>query len=104
MKEVIVQNWFLIVLSLIVFVVIPLYLIINRKWKGLRMYALTLIHAAEVRLGSKQGQEKFNFVLEQLYYGAVPVYLRPFITKAMVAKELQNLFDRVKILLEYSPK
>lgn len=101
LKDFLLQNWAMVLLVIVVFIVIPLYFVVQGKWKELRQYALRLIRIAEYEMtGNKVGQDKFNFVLNEIYNMIVPITLRPFITKSKVSKQLQIWFYDVKDYLD----
>jgi hypothetical protein len=91
-------------LLLIVFVGIPLYYIITKKWDELRKYALKLFTVAEDTIrGDKLGQQRFKYVLGTIYSTVVPRMLQRLITLNMVEEKLQKWYDEVVKLIEYIP-
>jgi hypothetical protein len=101
MKQFLIMYWQTILLVLVLFVFIPMYFVVNKKWNELRTYAYKLIRVAEKNiLGTKVGQERFDYVLQTLYNTLVPKWARPFITEEMVAEKLQTWFDDVKDYLD----
>jgi hypothetical protein len=104
MKEFFIQYGSTITFILIFFVIIPMYLALNKKWDQLRAYALKMIVVAEDTIkGNKAGQEKFEFVLTTIYQTLVPWWARPFLTYDKVKNNLQKWFDEVKDALCYVP-
>jgi hypothetical protein len=57
----------------------------------------TVIGEAEVKYqeAQKAGKQKMGFAVDFLYK-YVPVYLKPFITKELIAKMVQETFDETK--------
>lgn len=99
-----IQFFGTVAMLLIVFVGIPLYYILTKKWDELRSYALKLFGIAEETIkGDKVGQERFKYVLETLYNTLVPKMLQRLITLNMVEVRLQKWYDEIKVLLEYVP-
>ena len=79
--------------------IIAIYLIINIAKNGLRKTAINLILQAEKILGSGQGQEKMQWVINGLLANIglkIPVNILQWF--------VQEIFDEVKELLEYTPE
>lgn len=55
------------------------------------------IHEAELKYVGlrKEGENKLKFAID-LLYGYVPVYLKPFITRELVGRLVQETFDETK--------
>lgn len=99
MKEFLTQNGLAILSGLVILVYI-VYLLVNRRWTSLRELAYSLIRQAEKAItGSKMGQERFNFVLNQLY-NMIPAWLRFFIPRTLLEQKLQEWFDMIKDSLD----
>lgn len=79
--------------------IIAIYLIINIAKNGLRKTAINLILQAEKILGSGQGQEKMQWVINGLLANIglkIPVNILQWF--------VQDIFDEIKELLEYTPE
>lgn len=74
-----------------------LYLI--RK-NGLRATAIQLIVYAEKTLGSGQGKEKMDMVIDKMTE-LLPLPIRLFVTKEAIKGFVQHVFDEVKEALDY---
>lgn len=99
MKNFIISNLptIIIMAALLIYVV---YLIINRKWEKLRLFAYMLILEAEKSLkGNKKGQERFNLVIDKLY-AFIPKWLQFFLTEEFMRKKLQEWFIDIKDYLD----
>ncbi len=100
-RDFLIQYWPYVLAAVVIFVVIPLYLVVRGKWTELRRYAYRVIKVAEDNItGTKLGMERFNFVLDEIYKMVVPAALRPLIPKSTVARKLQLWFYDVKDYLD----
>ncbi|WP_034847086.1 hypothetical protein [Ruminiclostridium josui] len=99
MREFLLNNWFIIVVG-ICLVEYIVYLAVKRRWIKLRELAYNLILQAEKAItGTKMGQERFGFVLSQLY-SMIPTWLRFFIPRSLLERKLQEWFDLIKDSLD----
>ena len=99
MREFLINYWFIIVagIGLIGYIV---YLAAKRRWTKLRELAYNLIlHAEKAITGTKMGQERFRFVLSELY-NMIPTWLRFFISRSLLEQKLQEWFDLIKDSLD----
>ncbi len=76
------------------------YLIYKIKTKGLRPVAVELIVAAEKEFQSGQGSQKMEYVYNALI-ALVPQPFKMFITKTAMINFIQNIFDEIKVALDY---
>jgi hypothetical protein len=76
------------------------YLFYLVKKNGLRATAIQLIVSAEKALGSGQGKEKMDMVIDGIT-NVLPIPLRMFITKSAIESFVQHIFDEVKQALDY---
>lgn len=74
-----------------------LYLI---KKNGLRATTIQLIVYAEKTLGSGQGKEKMDMVIDKMTE-LLPLPIRLFITKEAIKVFVQHIFDEIKEALDY---
>lgn len=93
MKEIILQVLFLVVT--VFFGLLSYYIHIRRK---LEKDALDAINDAEQT--DKIGAEKMKQAVETVY-SALPVTVKPFISKSLIEMVIQNVFDKVE---EYAKK
>jgi hypothetical protein len=99
MKQFIIENWASLLVIVLFFGYI-LYLVINKRWEQLRVTAYKLIRQAErVFVGTKRGQEKFNFVLDRLYT-LIPGWLQFFVDRETLKEKLQEWYNHVKDYLD----
>ncbi len=99
MREFILNYWFIIVvgMGLIGYIV---YFALKHRWADLRELAYKFIHQAEQAItGTKMGQERFNYVLAQLF-NMIPTWLRFFIPRSLLEQKLQEWFDLIKDSLD----
>jgi hypothetical protein len=76
------------------------YLFYLVKKNGLRATAIQLIVSAEKALGSGQGKEKMDMVIDGIT-NVLPIPLRMLITKSAIESFVQHIFDEVKQALDY---
>ncbi len=99
MKEFLLNNWQTILLCAAALFYV-FYLAWNKRWDEFRMLAYKFILQAEKGItGSQKGQQRFNFVLEQLY-NLIPAWLRFFISEKSMRDKLQSWFEEVKDYLD----
>ena len=93
------NYWLALVVSALVLAYI-IYLVINKKWKRLRMIANRLmLQAEQTIIGTKKGQERFEQVLTQVYL-LIPVWIRIFVSRSQFEKILQKWFELIKDSLD----
>ena len=68
--------------------------------KGFRSVAVELIVAAEKEFQSGQGSQKMEYVYNALI-ALVPQPFKMFITKTAMINFIQNIFDEIKVALDY---
>ncbi|QNU67278.1 hypothetical protein EHE19_001660 [Ruminiclostridium herbifermentans] len=99
MLEFIVSNFSTILLGLAVFFYV-FYLVLNKRWEKLRKLAYKFILQAEKEItGTKKGQERFEFVIKELYL-LMPKWLQIFITEETLKEKLQEWYNDVKDYLD----
>ena len=76
------------------------YLFYKIKTKGLRHVAIEMIVAAEKEFQSGQGSQKMEYVYNAIV-ALIPQPFKLFITKTAVINFIQNIFDEVKVALDY---
>lgn len=94
------QTIISIIIIAIVVIALALYLTYQIKKKGLRKVAIEFIVMAEEKFKQGQNSEKFNYVFEAVYE-LLPAMVKIFITKTVIVKFIQKVFDEVKIALDY---
>lgn len=94
------QTIISIIIIAIVVIALALYLTYQIKKKGLRKVAIEFIVMAEEKFKQGQNSEKFNYVFEAVYE-LLPAMVKIFITKTVIIKFIQKVFDEVKIALDY---
>lgn len=99
MKELLIQNWFVVFLTVVFFGYL-IYLIIAKQWTKLRELAYALMLGAERLYADNEGKKKFEFVFEKLYYSLIPHWLRIFLTQELIKKKLQEWYDQAKDYLD----
>lgn len=99
MKEILIQNWF-VILVVAAFVAYVIHLILTKQWTKLRMQAYALMLSAEKVYTDAYGTGKFNTVFQKMYYTVIPAWLRVFITEDMFRKKLQEWYDLAKDMLD----
>lgn len=87
------------IIALIVIMVTTLFLVFLKVQKdGLKQVAYKLILEAEEKL--QNGDEKMEYCINKIIT-LIPLPFSLFVTKNMVQKLIQNIFDNVKPLLDY---
>ena len=76
------------------------YLFYLIKKNGLRATTIQLIVSAEKALGSGQGKEKMDMVIDK-FTAILPLPIRLFVTKEAIKTFVQHVFDEVKEALDY---
>lgn len=76
------------------------YLFYKIKTKGLRYVVIEMIVAAEEKFQSGQGSQKMEYVYNAIV-ALIPQPFKLFITKTAVINFIQNIFDEIKIALDY---
>ena len=71
------------------------------KKNGLRATTIQLIVYAEKTLGSGQGKEKMDMVIDKMTE-LLPLPIRLFITKEAIKVFVQHIFDEIKEALDYN--
>lgn len=71
------------------------------KKNGLRATTIQLIVYAEKTLGSGQGKEKMDMVIDKMTE-LLPLPIRLFITKEAIKVFVQHVFDEIKEALDYN--
>ena len=71
------------------------------KKNGLRATTIQLIVYAEKTLGSGQGKEKMDIVIDKMTE-LLPLPIRLFITKEAIKVFVQHIFDEIKEALDYN--
>ena len=85
---------------IIILIAICIYIIWLIRKNQLKDVALKLILEAEKEY--QNGNEKMNYCIKKLI-ALVPMPFSLFITENMVRNIIQNVFDKVKELLDYQP-
>lgn len=99
MKEILIQNWFVILVAA-AFVAYIIHLIVTKQWTKLRMQAYALMLSAEKLYANIEGKEKFEAVFQKLYFALIPAWLRPFVTEEMMRKKMQEWYELAKDYLD----
>lgn len=99
MKEILIQNWF-VILVVATFVAYTIHLILTKQWTKLRMQAYALMLSAEKLYAEGEGNEKFEAVFQKLYFSLIPAWLRPFVTQDTMRKKLQEWYELAKDYLD----
>jgi len=94
MKNLIIQNWNSVVVIL-VFGIIILMLIIQKKWGALRTLAYKMMLAAEMAFSSGEGKKKFEAVFRTVY-DLIPAWFKIFVPEELLREKLQEWFNMAK--------
>lgn len=94
------MNIFYITIIAVAVIIAIAFLVYKIKTAGLRAVAIKFIVEAEKIFEYGKNTEKFNYAFDCVY-GFVPNYLRIFVTKEVIIKFIQKIFDEVKIALDY---
>lgn len=90
-------------ISLIVLIVIVLafigYIIYTIYKKGLRQTAIDFICLAEKYFEYGKNTDKFQYVYSRIY-DCLPSIIKIFITKEILEKFIQEVFDEIKVALD----
>lgn len=89
-----------IIIIAVVIIVAIVFLCVKIKKEGLKSVARKFIVRAEKGFQYGRNSEKFNYVFDKVY-DFVPNYLKIFITKEVVMKIIQKVFDELKEALDY---
>lgn len=94
------ENYWLAIVVVALIVGYIIYLVINKRWKKLRMIANRLmLQAEQTIIGTKKGQERFEQVLTQVYL-LIPAWIRIFVSRSQFEKILQKWFELIKDSLD----
>ncbi len=94
------ENYWLAIVVAVLLLTYIVYLVINKKWKRLRMIANRLmLQAEQTIIGTKKGKERFEQVLTQVYL-LIPVWIRIFVSRSQFEKILQKWFELIKDSLD----
>ena len=94
------ENYWLAIVVAVLLLTYIVYLVINKKWKRLRMIANRLmLQAEQTIIGTKKGKERFEQVLTQVYL-LIPVWIRIFVSRNQFEKILQKWFELIKDSLD----
>lgn len=101
MLQFLINYWQLVIIVVVFGIIIPLFFVATKKWNKLRTYTYTVIRTAEHTIvGTKLGQERFDFVLDKIYNYLIPSYLQWAVPKSLFNKKLQDWFNDVKDYLD----
>ena len=92
-----------IIICAIIVLAIVLYIAWQLKKKGLKKTVVDLIVIAEEMFNDGEGQEKMDYVIDCVV-GMLPMPLRIVITRNVIRKFIQKIFDIVKGALDYIPE
>ena len=90
-----------IIILIFVCVICLVSLLFYIKKNGLRATTIQLIVYAEKTLGSGQGKEKMDMVIDKMTE-LLPLPIRLFITKEAIKVFVQHIFDEIKEALDYN--
>ncbi|QNU67705.1 hypothetical protein EHE19_004350 [Ruminiclostridium herbifermentans] len=94
------ENYWLVLVMVALVLAYIVYLVINKRWKRLRIIANKLmLQAEQTIIGTKKGQERFEQVLTQVYL-LIPVWIRIFVSRNQFEKILQGWYDLIKDSLD----
>ena len=91
MKELLMENWFVLLLGAL-FLGFIIYLVITKQWVKLRGIAYALMLQAERVFAEGEGRQKFEAVFERVYYNLIPAWLRVFVPPAAIRVKLQEWY------------
>ena len=95
------------IIQIIAIAIVVLGIILCLAWeikkKGLKKVVVSLIVVAEEMFDDGEGQEKMNYVIDCLV-GLLPFPLRAIITRNVLRKFIQKIFDTIKEALDYIPE
>lgn len=94
------MEWLSILIVAIVITFTVAFLVFKIKKDGLRKVAIEFIVIAEEKFEHGKNSMKFNYVFDAVY-NLVPQCLKFIFTKKNVIDFIQNIFDEVKIALDY---
>ena len=84
----------------LLFIVFILYWVWEIKKKGLKTSIIEFIVKAEEHFKQGENEEKMNYVIDKIIV-LVPLPFSLIITREMVKKIIQNVFDEIKKALDY---
>ena len=95
------------ILSIIIVAILVIAFIIHLAWqikkKGLKQFVVDCIVKAEDIYHKGDNENKLNYVIDKII-AVLPTPLNLFITREIVKKFVQSVFDNVKKALDYIPK
>lgn len=94
------MDWLSIVIILVVIIAAIIFLVYKVKKDGLRKLAIEFIVIAEEKFEHGKNSAKFNYVFDAVYK-LIPSWLKFLFTKENVISFIQNIFDEIKIALDY---
>lgn len=84
----------------IILIVYIIDVVIQIKKQGFKKYIIKLIVDAESNFEYGRNSEKFNYVFDRAYE-FLPKSLKLLITKPMLIRFIQKVFDEIKLALDY---
>lgn len=94
------MEWLSIVIIAVVIIAAVIFLVYKIKKDGLRKVAIEFIVMAEEKFEYGKNSAKFNYVFDAVYK-LIPNWLKFLFTKENVINFIQNVFDEIKIALDY---
>lgn len=91
-----------IIILILACISILIYLLYRIKKDGLRATVVDLIVYAEDTFGSGEGQKKMDYVID-CFTEMLPAPLRLFVTANAIKSFAQEVFDQIKVALDYKP-
>lgn len=85
---------------ILLFLIVILYAIWEIKKKGLKPSIIDFIIKAEDSFKQGENEEKMDYVIDKII-ALVPLPFSLLITRNMVKKIIQNVFDEIKKALDY---
>lgn len=95
MRELLITNWFVMLVAL-AFLAFIVFLIVTKQWAKLKGLTYQLMLQAERAYANYEGKKKFDSVFNHLYNNLIPSWLRFFITPEYIRKSLQKWYNLAK--------
>lgn len=87
------------VIALLSAIVLMGYALITRQWALLKTAAYSLMLSAERLMTTKEGIEKMDAVLEELW-NRVPIWIKKAYSKERLRKDLQRWYDAARSAIQ----
>ena len=93
------------IIAIVIGIILLILLIIYAYWRikenGLNKFIIEMITKAEEEFNEGENEEKINFVIDKVIM-ILPRPIQLIVTREMIKKLVQDIFDKIKIALDYN--